>query len=55
MHLQENTLLTFDVGVKVTQNVAQIPPHHMTYATTKFKVTTSNSLEGDTFTRNVTD
>ena len=27
----------------------------MTYSTTKFKVATSNGLEGDTFTRNVTD
>ena len=27
----------------------------MTYSTTKFKVATSNSLGGDTFTRNVTD
>ena len=27
----------------------------MTYSTAKFKVATSNGLEGDTFTRNVTD
>ena len=49
--------LTFDLdlGVKVTQNVAQYPLHHVTYSTTKFKVATSNGLEGDTFTRNVTD
>ena len=49
--------MTFDLdlGVKVTQNVAQYPLHHVTYSTTKFKVATSNGLEGDTFTRNVTD
>ena len=45
--------LTFDLdlGVKVTQNVAQYPLHHVTYSATKFKVATSNRLGGDTFTR----
>ena len=56
-HLQENTL--FDLlpylGVKVTRNVAQYPLHHVTYSATKFEVTMSNRLGGDTFTRNVTD
>ena len=49
--------LTFDLdlGVKVTQNVAQYPLHHVTYSTTKFEVATSNGLGGDTFTRNVMD
>ena len=49
--------LTFDLGlgVKVTQNVAQYPLHHVTYSATKFEVATSNRLGGDTFTRNVTD
>ena len=46
--------LTFDLGVKVTQNVAQNPLHHVTYSTTKFEVATSNGLGGDTFTRNMT-
>ena len=59
MHLQENSILylTFYLilGVKVTQNVAQYPLHHVTYSTTKYKVSTSNGLGGDTFTRNVTD
>ena len=53
MHLQENTL--FDLGVKVTrnvaqyprhhvtQNVAQYPRHHVTYATAKFDFATSHS------------
>ena len=39
-----------DLGVKVTQNVAQCPLHHVTYAPTEFEVTTSKAL-GDTFTR----
>ena len=49
--------LTFDLdlGVKVTRNVAQYPLHHVTYSATKFEVTMFNGLEGDTFTRNVTD
>ena len=52
MHLQENT--SFDLWVKVTQNVAKCPLNHVTYAATKFEVATSNGLGGDTFTRNVT-
>ena len=43
-----------DLGVKVTQNFAQYPLHHVTYLATKFEVATSNGLGGDTFTRNVT-
>ena len=30
------------LGVKVTQNVAQSPLHHVTYAPAKFEVATSN-------------
>ena len=45
MHLQENTLYDLDLVVKVTQNVVQCPPNHMTYAPAKFEVSTSNSLE----------
>ena len=37
MHLQENILYELDLGVKVTQNVAQYCPHHMTYAPAKFE------------------
>ena len=51
MHLQEDTLFDLDLGVKVTQNVAQCPLHHVTYAPTEFKVTTSKCLGGDAFTR----
>ena len=47
--------LTFDLGVKVTRNVAQYPLHHVTYAATKFEVATFNGLGRDTFTRNMTD
>ena len=54
MKLQQLTF-DLDLGVKVTQNVAQSPLHHVTYSTTKFEVATSNGLGGDTFTRNVTD
>ena len=36
MHLQENIL--FDLGVKVTWDVAQYPLHHVTYAATKSEV-----------------
>ena len=39
MHLQENTFFDLDLGVKVTQNVAQYPLHHVTYAATKFEAT----------------
>ena len=49
MHLQKKTL--YDLGVKVAQNVAHYPPHHVTYVSVKFVVATSNSLEGYAFTR----
>ena len=55
MHLQEITLFDLDLGVKVTQNVAQYPLHRVTYLGTKFKVAMSNGLGGAAFTRNVTD
>ena len=51
MHLKENTLYDLDLVVKVTQNVVQYPPNHMTYAPAKLKVTMSNSLGEDGFTR----
>ena len=43
---------TFDLdpGGMVTQSVAQYPPHHVTYAPTKFEVATSKGL-GDAFKR----
>ena len=48
MHLQENT--SFELGVKVTQNVAQYPLHHVAYSGTKFEVA-SCGLGGDAFTK----
>ena len=42
MHLQENTLFDLDLGVKVTQNVAQYPQHHVTYAPAEFDIATSH-------------
>ena len=43
MHLQENTLYDLDFWVKATQNVAQYPPHHVTYVPVKFEVAMSTS------------
>ena len=40
-HLKKNTLFDLDLLVKVTQNVAQCPLHHVTYRPTMFEVTTS--------------
>ena len=44
LHLQENTLFDLDPkvkGIKVTQNVAKYPRHHVTYEPAKFDVATS--------------
>ena len=41
----------FDLGVEVTQNVAQYPLQHVNYSATKFEVATSKCLGGDAFTR----
>ena len=46
-HLQEH-YMTLTLG---SQNVVQCPPNHMTYIRAKFAVATSNSYEGDAFTR----
>ena len=51
MHLQKNTFYDLDLVGKVTQNVVQYPPNHMTYAPAKFEVVMSNSLGEDGFTR----
>ena len=42
MDLQESKLYDLDLGVKVTQDVAQYHPHHVTYAPVNFEVATSN-------------
>ena len=52
MQLLENTVMTFVLGVKVTQDVAQSHLHHVTYAHAMFKVAISNGLVGDAFTEN---
>ena len=41
----------FDLDLGVTQNIAQYPLHHVTYAPAKFEVAMSNDLGGDKFTR----
>ena len=51
MHLRENTLSDRDLGINVTQNVAQYNTHHVTYSPVKFVGATSNSLRGYAFTR----
>ena len=43
--------ITFTLGVKVTQNVAQYLLHNVTYAPVKFEVDMSNGKGGDAFTR----
>ena len=48
-HLQKIHYMT--LWVKVTPNVVQCPPNHMTYAPAKFEIATSNSLGEDAFTR----
>ena len=50
MDLQESKLYDLDLGVKVTKNVAQYHPHHVTYAPVNFEVAMSNGSE-DSFTR----
>ena len=41
MDLQEHTIYNLDLGVKVTQNVAQKHPHHVTKAPANFEVAMS--------------
>ena len=50
IHLQDNTLFDLDLGIKVTQNVAQYPGHHVNYTPAKFDIATSHGWE-DAFTR----
>ena len=37
MHLHENALFDLDFGVKVTQDVAKYPLHHVTYSEQSLK------------------
>ena len=50
-YLQKNTLYDLGIWVKVTLNVVQCPPNHMTFAPAKFEIAMSNNLEEDAFTR----
>ena len=50
-HLQKNTLYDLDLWVKVTPNVVQCPPNHMTFAPAKFEIAMSSSLGENAFTR----
>ena len=52
MDFQESTLYDLEFGVKVTQNVAQYHPHHVTYAPANFEVAMSNGSGEDACTRN---
>ena len=47
--------LSFDLGVKVTRNIAQYPLHNVIYAYAKFEVAKSNGLREAKITRIVTD
>ena len=51
MDLQESKLYDLDLGVKVTQNVVQSHPHHVTYVPVNFEVAMTIGLGEDSFTR----
>ena len=53
MHLHEIALFDLEIGVKVTQDVAKYPLHHVTYSDIKFEVSTSDGLGGDAFTKKI--
>ena len=53
MYLQENTLFDIELRVKVTENIAQYPLHHVTYAHIKYELNTSNGLGGDEFFKKI--
>ena len=44
-------IFDLDLGVKVTQNVAQYPLHYLIFSARKFEVAMSKGLGGDAFTR----
>ena len=51
MHLQEIKVFDLDLGVKVTQDVAQYPLHHVIYVPGQCEVAPFNDLGRDAFTR----
>ena len=48
---KKKTLYDLDLGVKVTDNVAQYSPHHVIYAPAKLEVAKSNRLGEEAFKR----
>ena len=50
--LAEDAFTRKYMKVKVTQNVAQCPLHHVTYAPTEFEVTTLKALGGEPLQEN---
>ena len=46
-------IFDLDLGVKVTQYVAQYPLQNVTYSAAKFKVAMSNGLGGDAFFKKI--
>ena len=52
VHHRIYPLYVFDLDHGVTQNIAQFPLHHVTYAPSKFEVAISNGLGGDEFKEN---
>ena len=42
VHHRIYPLFIFDLDLGVTQNIAEYPPHHVTYAPVKFEVAMSN-------------
>ena len=52
VHHRIYSFFIFDLDLGVTQNIAQYPLHHVTYAPAKFEVTMSNGLGEDKFKRN---
>ena len=54
IHLQENALFDIDLRIKVTQNAAKCPLHHVTYAPTEIHLLKKiHYLTFDLVTRNV--
>ena len=50
-HIYLLSIFDLDLGVKVAQNIALYPLHHVTYAPAKFEVPMSNGLGEDAFAR----
>ena len=53
--MSKNIICSLTLTLKVTQNVAQYPLHHVTHVPATFEVAIFKDLKKDTITRNVTD